>query len=188
MYEAKIKTVLIDDEQIALDRMSILLRHFSEIEIIGQSSDSQTCLELIINNEPDLIFIDIEMPGKTGLEVADELQKCMVFSKIIFVTSHDHYAIEAIKSNAFDYILKPVSIKVLKQVIERYSSKRYLNLSKQEVNIVRLLAKGLNSKQIGESLHISRHTVDTHRRKILEKTACKNSVDLIVYATEKNIL
>lgn len=188
MLEAKIKTILVDDEQIALDRMKVLLDYFPEIEILETTTDALHSTEMICNLDPDLVFLDVEMPGKTGLEIADELQKNSVFAKIIFVTSHNHYAIEAIKNNAFDYILKPVSINMLKDAINRYKSKLYLNLSKREVDIIRLVAKGLNSNEIGIKLFISKHTVDTHRRKILEKTNCKNAVDLVRYAAKFNLI
>ncbi len=188
MLETKIKTILVDDEQIALDRMKVLLDHFPEIEILEATTDALNSAEMIIKLDPDLVFIDVEMPGKTGLEVANELQKNMIFSKIIFVTSYDHYAIEAIKNSAYDYILKPVSINVLKEVVNRFKSKLHLNLSKREVEIIRLICKGLNSKEIGEKLHISKHTVDTHRRNILDKTNCKNAVDLVRYASKFNLI
>jgi DNA-binding NarL/FixJ family response regulator len=188
MLETKIKTILVDDEQIALDRIKILLDHFPEIEILETTTNALRSTNIICKHEPDLVFLDVEMPGKTGLEIADELQKNSVFAKIIFVTSHDHYAIEAIKNNAFDYILKPVSINMLKDAINRYKSKLHLNLSKREVDIIRLVAKGLNSKEIGAKLYISKHTVDTHRRKILDKTNCKNAVDLVRYASKYNLI
>jgi DNA-binding NarL/FixJ family response regulator len=186
--ETKIKTILVDDEQIALDRMKVLFNHFTEIDILETTTDALNSTEMICNLEPDLVFLDVEMPGKTGLEIADELQKNSVFAKIIFVTSHDHYAIEAIKNRAFDYILKPVSINVLKEAVNRYKSKLHLNLSKREVDVIRLVAQGLNSKEIGIKLHISKHTVDTHRRKILDKTNCKNAVDLVRYASKYNLI
>lgn len=186
--KTKIKTVLVDDEQIAIDRMKVLLSHLPEIEILETTTDALNSAEMIADLEPDLVFLDVEMPFKTGLEVADELCKNRVFAKIIFVTSHDHYAIEAIKNNAFDYILKPVSINVLKGAINRYRSKLHLNVSKREVDIIRLVAKGLNSHEIGDSLHISKHTVDTHRRTILEKTGCKNAIELVGYASKFNII
>ena len=188
MVETDIKVILVDDEILAINRLKVLLNHFSEVEIIGEISNSTKACDIILENEPDIIFLDVEMPNKTGLEVAEELQKNLVFSKIIFVTSYDHYAVDAIKKNAFDYILKPVSIKSLKEAIERYKSKMYLNLTKRELTILRGIAKGESSKEIAEQLHISRHTVDTHRRTILEKTSCKNAVELVAYASKHNLI
>ncbi|MEZ5196361.1 MAG: response regulator transcription factor [Bacteroidales bacterium] len=184
----KIKTVLVDDDIRALKRMNILLGFFTEIEIIEQFSDAENSIDFIIENEPDLVFLDIEMPGTTGLDVADKLALGKLHTKIIFVTSFDHYAINAIKKNAFDYLLKPVSIDDLKKSIERYKATIHSNLTKREYEIIRLIAKGYNSKKIGEQLFISHHTVDTYRRLILEKTGCKNSAELISFASKNNLV
>lgn len=81
-----------------------------------------------------------------------------------------------------------MNIDELKHTLERYKSKWQSNLSKREFEIIRLIGKGLNSKTIGEQLFISRHTVDTYRRTILEKTGCKNSAELISYATRNNLI
>lgn len=188
MANSNIKVMLIDDELIAINRINHLLKHIPEIEVTAKITEVEKAFEIILVNEPDLIFLDVEMPGITGLELAEELHKNQIFSKVIFVTSHNHYAIEAIKQNAFDYILKPVSLSVLKEAVERFQAKMYLNLSKRELTILRFIAKGENSKDIAEKLFLSRHTVDTHRRTILEKTNCKNAVELVTYATKSNLI
>lgn len=188
MRKDKITTVLVDDEIRALSRMKILLKKFSEIEILEQFNDSVEAVEYIIHNKPDLVFLDVEMPDKTGLEVADEINRNLLHTKIIFVTSYDHYAIKALKTEAFDYLLKPVSIDELKKAIERYHAKIQSNLTKREFEIIRLIAKGYNSKKIGKELSISNHTVDTYRRLILEKTECKNAAELIMYASKHDFI
>lgn len=168
--------------------MKILLRNFPEINVLEQFQDPKESIQFIIKNEPDLVFLDIEMPGLTGLEVADTINKSFLETKIIFVSSHDHYSLKAIKKEAFDYLLKPVSIDELKESIARYKTKKLVNLNKRELEIVKLISEGLNSKKIGEKLFISRHTVDTYRRTILEKTNCKNSADLILFASKNNLI
>ena len=188
MKNFKLKIVIVDDEIRALNRMKILLNNFPEIEILKQISDAVYAIDYIIENQPDLVFLDIEMPGKTGLEIADEINKNILHTKIIFVSSYDHYAIKAIKNHAFDYLLKPVSIDELKSTIERYKAQMLTHLNKREYKVISLIAKGHNSKEIGKILCISHHTVDTYRRNILEKTECKNSAELIMYATKNNLI
>lgn len=188
MNNFKIKTVVVDDEARALNRMKILLDKFDELEVLEMFYNADQAIEYIIENEPDLVFLDIEMPGKTGLEIAEELNKNVLHTKIIFVSSYDHYAIKAIKNHAFDYLLKPVDIDDLKTSIERYMAQILSHLNRREYKVISLIAKGLNSREIGESLHISSHTVDTYRRNILEKTECKNAAELIMYATKNNLL
>jgi two-component system LytT family response regulator/two-component system response regulator LytT len=188
MSSEKIKVIIADDELRALNRMKILLGHFDDIEIVAQTTDSSVCIDLIIEYSPDLIFLDIEMPGKTGLEITDDIKKNFLNTKVVFVTSHEHYAVRAIKNEVFDYILKPVSIDELKSTISRYSANVKLNLSKREREIIQLISKGLNSESIGKKLHISRHTVDTHRRSILEKTNCSNAAELITFSLKSGLI
>ncbi len=184
----KIKTVLVDDELRAINRLKILLNHFPEIEIVNQITEPIDSVSVILNNQPDLVFLDVEMPGMTGLEIAEEINRNIIQTKVVFVTSHNHYAINAIKRDAFDYLLKPVSIDELKQTIDRFKAKIQSNLTTRELEIIRAIAQGHNSKQIGELLNISRHTVDTHRRTILEKTGNTNTAGLIMYATKTKLI
>lgn len=183
-----IKTVIIDDELRALNRMKILLKNFPEIEVEAQITSPEQGLQFLLENEPDLIFLDVEMPDLTGLEIAEEINKRVLKTKIVFVTSHDHYAIKAIKNDAFDYLLKPVSIDELKIAIERFKAKLHSNLSKREFEIIGFIGEGLNSRAIAEELHISRHTVDTYRRQILDKTNCRNAAELIKFAAKNNLI
>ena len=188
MNNYKLKTVVVDDEVRALNRMQILLKNFPEIEIMEMFYDADQAIKFIVENEPDIAFLDIEMPGKTGLEIAKELNKNVLHTKVIFVSSYDHYAIKAIKYQAFDYLLKPVGIDDLKATIERFKAQTLSHLNRREYKVISLIAKGLNSKKIGEILHISHHTVDTYRRNILEKTECKNAAELVMYATKNNLI
>ncbi|TBN06660.1 response regulator transcription factor [Hyunsoonleella flava] len=184
----KIKVIVIDDEQRALNRMKLLLQNFIEVEVLAFIEQADTAFDYILRHEPNMVFMDIEMPGRSGLELADDINKNNLDTKIVYISAHDHYAIKAIKTYAFDYLLKPVNIDELKATLERYKTKLLSNLSKREFEIIRLIGKGLNSKAIGERLFISRHTVDTYRRAILEKTSCKNSAELISYATRNNLI
>lgn len=183
-----IKTVLIDDEARAINRMKLLLSHFEQLQVIEHFTDSEAGLKYVLKEEPQLVFVDIEMPELSGLEFASEVQKNLFDTKVVIVSSHEHYAIQAIKSQVFDYLLKPVSIDDLKNTIQRYKAEVLTNLSQREMEIVRAIADGLNSKAIGEKLFISRHTVDTYRRKILEKTQTKNAAELIRYAVKCGIV
>ena len=188
MNPLKIKTVLVDDEDRALSRMKILLSNFEEIEILEAINDAEYAIEFIVESEPDLLFLDIEMPGKTGLELAKEINRNNLQTKIIFMTAHEHYAIKAIKAEAFDYLLKPIGIDDLKKALERYQSKTQSRFTKREIEIINLIAKGLSSKEIGKKLSISHHTVDTHRRKILEKSDCHNAVELTLFAAKNQLI
>lgn len=188
MGRQKIRIVLVDDEQRAINRLKILLNDFKEVEIIACYEQPKDALQGILNMQPDLVLLDVEMAAISGLEIAEEINRNNLSTQIVFVSGHEHYAIKAIKTQAFDYLLKPVDIDELKQTLYRFQAQHLSNLSKREIEIIKLLAKGLNSKQVGEELHLSRHTIDTYRRKILEKTNCKNTAELIQYALRTGIV
>ena len=117
-----IKTVLVDDEKDAIDLLAQLLQDFPEIRVVGTAFDSRDAYKLILNEEPDLVFLDIQLPRETGLDLAEKLKDLTQCPAIIFVTAYDQYAISAIKQAALDYILKPVDRTKLKEAITRYKT------------------------------------------------------------------
>jgi len=100
-----IRTILIDDERLARTELRKLLQDFSDIEIIDEATNVDEGIEKIELHQPDLIFLDIQMPGKTGFDLLEELDKA---PKVIFTTAYDEYALKAFEVNALDYLLKPV--------------------------------------------------------------------------------
>ena len=184
----KIRTVLIDDEPRSLNRLKLLFENFNEVEVIGAFEDSEEGLDFILKNSPDLAMLDIEMPKKTGLEIADEISKRVKDVNIIFSSAQAHYAIKAIKASVFDYLLKPVSIDELKTSLQRFKTKYQINLNDRELEIIREMSDGLSSKEIGEKLFISKHTVDTYRRAILDKTESQNTAELIKFALKNGLI
>ncbi len=115
---ARYRTLIVDDEALARERLKRLLKDFPEIEIIGEADSGEDALEKIRARQPDLIFLDIQMPGKNGFEVLAELERTQL-PRIIFVTAYDEYALRAFEVNAVDYLLKPVKRERLKAALER---------------------------------------------------------------------
>ncbi|SEB01151.1 response regulator [Paenibacillus sp. 276b] len=116
------KVILIDDEEIALDVMDIMLAEVGGVKVVGRFQLVAEALEQCGALQPDLIFLDIEMPGVSGLEVAEEITACFPFAKIVFVTAHDQYAIDAYDTDAIGYLLKPVAKDKLARTLHRYSN------------------------------------------------------------------
>lgn len=110
------KSIIVDDEELAREDLKALLKDFTEVKIIGEAETVEETKILIEELNPDLIFLDIQMPGKSGFDLLEELQ---IDSKVIFVTAYDEYAIRAFEVNARDYLLKPVNRERLAQAIER---------------------------------------------------------------------
>jgi two-component system, LytTR family, response regulator LytT len=117
---ATIATVVVDDEQLARDELAFLLKDFPEIEVIAAGSNGIEAVELIRKLQPDLVFLDVHMPGLDGLGVVARLrEKGLDPPHVIFVTAHDQHAVEAFRLQAMDYLLKPVEKGRLAETIER---------------------------------------------------------------------
>lgn len=99
------KVIIIDDERLARQELKTMLATYPGIEIAGECGDARTAIETVNSVKPDVIFLDIQMPGKTGFDLLEELT---FVPEVVFVTAHDEYAIRAFEVNALDYLLKPV--------------------------------------------------------------------------------
>ncbi len=112
--------LLVDDEQLAREELGFLLRSIPEIEVIDEAADGPGALERIEALEPDIVFLDVQMPGLNGLEVVRELlSRGSKLPYIVFATAFDQYAVEAFDVNAADYLLKPVDKERLERSVER---------------------------------------------------------------------
>ena len=132
-----IRTVVVDDERPARNELCFLLEQLEDVDIVGQAADGVEAMQVIREQRPDLVFLDIQMPGRTGFEVARELLVREVETSVVFVTAFDEYALEAFEVNAVDYLLKPVESQRLAQTIERVRER-----SAERGGTDRLLADG----------------------------------------------
>src|SRR5216110_2350613 len=114
-----LRAVLVDDEQLARDELGYLLGQVGGVEVIGEAGNGVEALTTIERLQPELVFLDVQMPGLTGFEVARRLVDSHASSHIIFVTAYDQHAIEAFEVNAVDYLLKPVDQARLEVAVER---------------------------------------------------------------------
>src|SRR5438876_4566987 len=114
-----LRAVLVDDEQLARDELGFLLGRVGGVEVIGQAGNGVEALTTIDRLQPDVVFLDVQMPGLTGFEVARHMVDTCASSHIIFVTAYDQHAIEAFEVNAVDYLLKPVDPSRLRVAVHR---------------------------------------------------------------------
>jgi two-component system, LytTR family, response regulator len=114
-----LKAVLVDDEPLARDELGYLLGRVGGVEVVGQAGNGIDALTTIDRLQPDVVFLDVQMPGLTGFEVARQLVDKRASSHIIFVTAYDQHAIEAFEVNAVDYLLKPVDPSRLEVAVDR---------------------------------------------------------------------
>ncbi len=110
------KALIIDDERLARNELKKLLLEFPEIEVIGEAANAKEGLEKIESLSPDIIFLDIQMPGKTGFDMLTELDRA---PHVIFTTAYDEYALKAFEVNALDYLMKPIEPLRLSDAIQK---------------------------------------------------------------------
>src|SRR5882762_5511402 len=117
---ATLTAMIVDDEQLAQDELAYLIKDFPDIEIVGVARHGLEAVELIQKLEPDLVFLDVQMPGLDGLGVVRTLrEKNIELPHIIFATAFEQYAVEAFRLEAMDYLLKPIERARLEETIER---------------------------------------------------------------------
>jgi two-component system response regulator AlgR len=119
-----LKTLIVDDEPLAVERMQILCARLPALQLVGTASDGEAALRLIEALEPDLVFLDIAMPGLTGLDVANSLEGRTTLPAIVFVTAFDQFAVAAFDAAAVDYLLKPVAPERLEKAVQRVQERR----------------------------------------------------------------
>jgi two-component system response regulator LytT len=114
-----LKALVVDDEQLAREELCFLLAQVEGVEVVGQAGNGIEAIGLIEDLSPDVIFLDVQMPGMNGFEVARQMLGRDSAAEIVFVTAYDQYAIEGFQVNAVDYLLKPVDVARLEQAVQR---------------------------------------------------------------------
>ena len=121
---APLRTLIVDDEPLAIERMQVLCAELDGLQVVGTASDGRSALRLAEKLAPDLLLLDMTMPGMDGLAVARELAAADRPPAVIFVTAHENFAVEAFDLDAVDYVLKPVAAERLERAIGRALARR----------------------------------------------------------------
>jgi two-component system, LytTR family, response regulator LytT len=142
MTAGALTAVVADDEQLARDELCFLLGQLDGVEVVGQAANGMEALDEIARHTPDVAFLDVQMPGLTGFEVARRLMESGTGPSVIFVTAFDQRAIEAFEVNAVDYVLKPVDSSRLETAVTRARKRRGENepIQGQLDRLVRMMA------------------------------------------------
>jgi two-component system, LytTR family, response regulator LytT len=139
----ELRALVVDDEQLARDELCFQLSQVGGVEIAGQAANGVEAIDALEELRPDIVFLDIQMPGLSGFEVARLVAAKGLSSQIVFVTAYDQYAVEAFEVNAVDYVLKPVERARLEQALQR--ARRRLEtdapLNEHIEKIVRLMSE-----------------------------------------------
>ena len=212
----KIKVLIADDHTILRQGIKALLDNQAEIEVIGEAKDGREALTLIERLLPDVVLMDIAMPGLNGLEATRRIKKKFPKIKVLVLTmyTNEEYVFQILNAGANGYLVKETAFQDLisairavyrdeafmspsisKKVINRYMQRvRETNnttgdiLTTREREILQLIAEGSSSKKIAEALFISPKTVETHRTHIMDKLNIHNRTNLVKYAIRTGIV
>jgi len=211
-----IRLVIADDHELFREGLKSLLRDESDIALVGSASDGLEAVELTEKLRPDVVLMDVTMPNINGIQATGRITAQYPQTAVIVISMHSdrRFIAEALKAGAKGYLLKESSPRAVLEAIrsvmngEIFLSAKactvmvddYLRLlrgedasknnplSERETEVLRLLVRGRNGKQIAEYLSISKNTVDTHRRRIMDKLGCTSMVELTKYAIKEGLL
>jgi len=207
--EKSIKVFIADDHQMVVEGLKLLLNEIEEIDIVGEANDGNSLLAKLPQNKPDIIILDVNMPGLNGIEITKKLKKESPSIKILILTMYSEGGIirQLKDAGADGYILKNTGKNELSHAImaimegKKYYSQEVqeslhkeninyipVKLTKREIEIIKALAQGLTSIEIGDKLCISPHTVDSHRKNMLAKVKAKNTNELVRFALKNGFI
>ncbi len=212
---SKIKVFVVDDHQLVTDCISLFLKGSDEVKVVGVAHSGAEAIEFVKKEMPDVTLLDISMPEMTGIEATEKIKKIYPDIKVLILSMHSDYnnISDAIDAGADGYIPKDISAEELveailtvnsgknyfhtsisDEIIKNYATKRKKSstllpqLTKRELEVLKLFAEGYNNNEIADKLFLSVRTIESHKNHILQKTNMKNSVELIKYAIKNKII
>jgi DNA-binding NarL/FixJ family response regulator len=216
MKKATTSIVLADDHRIVLEGLYALLDAEPDFDVIGKTGDGLKTLDLVNKINPDVLVLDLMMPGINGLEVARQLHKQTPNTKIIVLSMYDDegFVLEALSHGVSGYVLKDEgsdaliqairevqnghrylspslanrAIDVYEQMTKAKTTDKYETLTTREREVFHLSAEGLTNSEIAERLGISVRTAETHRSHLMQKLDIHNQADLTRYAIRRGII
>lgn len=212
----KTRIVLADDHPVVRHGVRSLLQSDADLAVVGEASDGIETVQMVEKLQPDVLVVDLMIPGLNGLEITRQVRQRYPATRVIILSMHanEPYVLEALKNGASGYVLKDSSGTDLIQAIRLVASgQRYLSpplseraveaymmkshegpsdayegLTDREREVLHLAAEGLSNPDIANRLSISPRTVETHRANLMRKLGLKTQTDLIRYALKRGIL
>lgn len=214
---AKIKVLVADDHAIVREGVRMILAREPDIEVVGEAGDGQQALDQVATLRPQVVVMDISMPGMGGIEATQRVRAEHADVQVLALTMHEDesYVFQLLRAGAAGYVLKRAAAQdlvqavraaargeaflypsVARKVVEDYlrrveageERERYDGLTTREKEILTLIAQGLSNQQIAGQLYISIKTVQTHRAHILEKLGLHDRTELVRYAIRKGLI
>jgi DNA-binding NarL/FixJ family response regulator len=211
------RVLVVDDQELFRRGLTMLLAAEDGIEVVGEAGDGIEGVALAIRTAPDVVLLDVRMPKRSGIEACLAIKEAVPTAKIVMLTVSDEEAdlYEAVKSGAAGYLLKDSSIEEVAQAVRVVSDGQSLispsmavklidefkqmsrpersqvpglRLTERELEVLRLVAKGMNNREIARQLFISENTVKNHVRNILEKLQLHSRMEAVMYAVREKLL
>ena len=212
-----VRVVVVDDQELFRRGLTMLLGVEPDIEVIGEAGDGNSAIELVLEKVPDVVLLDVRMPKRSGLEACMRIKEQVPSARIIMLTVSDEESdlYEAVKNGASGYLLKDSSIDEVAQAIRVVAEGQSLispsmaaklidefkeisrtdreagsvpRLTDRELEVLRLVAKGLNNREVAKQLFISENTVKNHVRNILDKLQLHSRMEAVMYAVREKLL
>ncbi|MBV9125185.1 MAG: response regulator transcription factor [Planctomycetes bacterium] len=210
----KTRVMLVEDHTLVREGFRALLRQLPDVEVVAEAGDGRTALSLIKTHLPDVVFLDITLPGMNGLEVADRVAKKWPDMRVIMLSMHvnEEYVLHAHRAGAAGFLVKYAAsdelAKALRttatgetyfspevaKAVEEYSQRveggltSLQRLTPRQREVLQLIAEGRTTKEISQALTISVKTVETHRMQLMERLGIDHVVGLVHYAIRTGLV
>ena len=217
MSDKLVRVLIVDDHDIVRAGIRMLLDAQPDMAVIGEASDGKEAIEMAGSMKPDVVLMDISMPGTTGIEATRAIKKADSRIEIVGLTMHaeDRYFFQLLQAGASGYVVKGAAPRELLEAVRAASrGEAYIHpslqrkligdyvsrtegsdqasmladLTERELEVLRLIVDGLTSREIAESLVISPNTVERHRQNIMSKLGLHNRAELVRYAISKGLV
>jgi len=209
-----IRVLIVDDHKIVRSGIRRMLQDHEDIQIVGEAGDGYEAIQKVREKAPDIVLLDISMPGMDGLDVTKQLKSINPKVRILVLTMHaeEQYAPRLMRAGVRGYVTKHAAPEDLVEAIHAvHSGGRFISpalaknlawlylgkkadltpvesLSDRELQVLCLLAKGNTNREIAESLHLSTKTIDTYRARVLEKLDLRNNAELTLFAVRHGLI
>lgn len=216
MSSTPLRVVIADDHIVVRQGIRAVLEEVDGLEVVGEAGDGAEALALVAELAPDVVVLDVNMPGKSGLEVATELREEAHPARVLMLSMHDdpEYVLQAVRSGADGYVLKDVapadlrdavqavhegreyftarvtqqlSVGLRREIEEEQVRTRVESLTPRETEVLLLVAEGMTNREIGDKLDISPRTVETHRERVMGKLRIRTVAGLTRFVVENEL-
>jgi DNA-binding NarL/FixJ family response regulator len=211
----KQRILLVDDHEVVRLGLKALLEHHAHFEVVGEASNAREAIDLVSKLQPEVVVMDIRLPGTSGIEACEEITKKYPNTRVIMLTSYaeDEMLFSAIRAGASGYVLKQIGgddliraieaigrgeamldpsvtqrvFQEVRRAVKEEEASAFMNLSQQERHVLLLVSEGRTNREIAKTLYLGEGTVRNYVSSILSKLGVSNRAEAAAYAVEHNL-